>query len=72
MEDIESKLEGTLSLLGTVVVQRGRELKGEGQKVRWDGCWFVAAVLKLVRVLHSVNIPLFSLTTVLRKSLYNL
>lgn len=35
MEDIESKLEGTLSLLGTVVVQRGRELKGEGQKVRW-------------------------------------
>lgn len=37
MDDIESKLEGTLSLLGTVVVQRGRELKGEGQKVRCDG-----------------------------------
>jgi len=31
--DIESQLEGTLSLVGTVVVQRGRELKGEGQKV---------------------------------------
>eukprot|EP00903_Cladosiphon_okamuranus_P009796 g9313.t1 len=33
MDDIESKIEGTLSLLGTVVVQRGRELKGEGQKL---------------------------------------
>ncbi len=31
--DIESQIEGTLSLVGTVVVQRGRELKGEGQKV---------------------------------------
>lgn len=40
MDDIESKLEGTLSLLGTVVVQRGRELKGEGQKVRCDGGMF--------------------------------
>lgn len=34
--DIESQLEGTLSLVGTVIVQRGKELKAEGQKVAYS------------------------------------
>lgn len=41
--DIESQLEGTLNLVGTVVVQRGRELKGEGQKV--GSCGGIASLM---------------------------
>ena len=44
--DIELQLEGTLNLVGTVVVQRGRELKGEGQKV--GSCGGIARLISLL------------------------